>query len=66
VALGGGAYYSGVYHEKQTIGTASREISAGDIRRARRLMTLTSALALILLCAVRLFALCAMMRGIVA
>jgi adenosylcobinamide-phosphate synthase len=63
VALGGGAHYFGVYHKKPVIGTASREISADDIRRVRQLMALTSALALILFCAVRILALRAVSGG---
>ncbi|MDR0904618.1 MAG: adenosylcobinamide-phosphate synthase CbiB [Oscillospiraceae bacterium] len=51
IQLGGGARYSGVYHEKLTLGDDTREPVSGDIRRANRLMYATAVLALVLCCA---------------
>lgn len=49
VQLAGNAYYFGELHEKPTIGDPLRPIEAEDIRRANRLLYMTSALAAVLL-----------------
>ncbi len=38
IQLGGGAYYGGVFMEKESLGDALREPERGDIKRARKLM----------------------------
>lgn len=48
VELAGNAYYFGVLHEKPTIGDKLREIEIEDIRKADRLMYMTSFLAVII------------------
>lgn len=47
VQLAGDAYYFGKLYHKQTIGDALRKIESEDIRRANRLMYITSFVALI-------------------
>lgn len=54
VQLAGDAWYFGVRHEKPTIGDADRPIVYQDIRRANRLLYMTSVVALILLGAARI------------
>lgn len=56
VALAGDASYFGVIHKKPVIGDPLRPIEAGDIRRANRLMYLTSFLTLVLAVGIRLLA----------
>ncbi len=46
--LAGDAWYHGVLHKKQFIGTAKREIENEDIPRTCRLMTCTAVIALVL------------------
>ncbi|MCI9568710.1 MAG: cobalamin biosynthesis protein CobD [Lachnospiraceae bacterium] len=48
IMLGGDAYYFGTLHHKQTIGENIRDAEAGDIRRANRLLYMTSYLMLAL------------------
>lgn len=47
VLLAGNAYYFGTLYEKPTIGDATREIEIEDIKRANRLLYLTSIIALV-------------------
>ena len=54
VQLAGDAYYFGKLVHKPTIGDALRLIEAEDIKRANRLMYLSSAACLIVCCALRL------------
>lgn len=54
IRLLGDAYYFGELHHKNTIGDEKKEIEAEDIKRANKLMFLTSFLMLILACAVRI------------
>lgn len=54
VQLAGDAYYFGKLVHKPTIGDALRPIEAEDIKRANRLMYLSSAACLITCCALRL------------
>lgn len=49
VCLAGEAWYFGVHHEKPTIGDGIKEVECNDIRRANRLMYVTSVLCLLLL-----------------
>ena len=51
--LAGDAWYHGVLHRKEYIGDALREIEHADIPLSCRLLYVTSALALVLCCAVR-------------
>lgn len=48
VQLGGDASYFGVIHHKKTIGDSCREVEEKDIKRANRLMYISSLLALLL------------------
>jgi len=48
IQLAGDAYYFGVLHHKKTIGDAKRAIEVEDIKRANRLLYLTSVLSLFL------------------
>jgi adenosylcobinamide-phosphate synthase len=48
VQLGGDASYFGVIHHKKTIGDSGREVEEEDIKRANRLMYISSLLALLL------------------
>ena len=52
--LAGDAWYHGVLHQKPYIGDALREVEYADIPRACRLMTVTSLLALISFCSVKI------------
>lgn len=52
--LAGDAWYHGVLHQKPYIGDPLREVEYADIPRACRLMTVTSLLALILFCSVKI------------
>lgn len=54
VQLGGDAYYFGKRYEKATLGDNKREVEPEDIKRAVRLMYLTSALGLLLMVLIRL------------
>ncbi|MDY4443186.1 MAG: cobalamin biosynthesis protein CobD, partial [Butyricicoccus sp.] len=51
--LAGNACYFGKLYEKPTLGDAKREIEPEDIVRTNRLMYWASAVAVVLLCAVR-------------
>lgn len=53
VQLAGNAFYFGKLYEKPTLGDAVRPIEAEDIVRTNQLMLWASALAVLLLCAVR-------------
>lgn len=57
IQLAGPAYYFGEYYEKPTIGDPIRPIEPGDIKRANRLMYLSSFLGLLLLGGLR-FVIC--------
>lgn len=48
VMLAGDAWYFGTLHKKQTIGDAKRPVEAEDIRRAGRLLYMTSFLAIVI------------------
>lgn len=48
VMLAGDAWYFGTLHKKQTIGDAGRPVEAEDIRRAGRLLYMTSFLAIVI------------------
>lgn len=56
VQLAGPAWYFGKRHEKPTIGDDIRPIEAEDIVRANRLLYMTSAVSLVIFCAVRVLA----------
>lgn len=54
VRLAGDAWYHGALHKKDFIGDPLREIEHEDIRRANRIMYVTSVLTVVLSCAIRI------------
>lgn len=54
VQLAGDAYYFGKLYKKPTIGDGLREIEPADIKRANRLLYMTSLLAMVLVVALRI------------
>lgn len=66
VQLAGDAFYFGKLYRKKTIGDALRPVEPEDIRRANRLLYVTSAVSLILLLGLRLLAEFLICRYIIA